>query len=60
MIFVEMFKICMDQKRDYISALRYKQKELECRVKDKAMKTEMTALGISLTNRVIWLKYIKS
>jgi hypothetical protein len=55
-----MFKICIDQKRDYISALRYKQKELECRVKDKAMKTELTALGISLTNRVIWLKYIKS
>jgi hypothetical protein len=41
----------MDQKRDYISALRYKQKELECRVKDKAMKTELTALDISFTNR---------
>lgn len=43
-------KMYSEQKKDYASALDYRQKELECRMKNKAIAADLSKLGIDYVN----------
>jgi hypothetical protein len=51
MIYGEASKMFIGQKEDYTSALHYKQKEIEHRVKHRAIKPDTTELGMNDTER---------
>lgn len=44
-------KMYTEQKRDYASALHYRQKELECRMKHKAITTHYSKMDIDYVNK---------